>query len=89
MHRAAQRRTLVAMVIRHGMLLAAAGLAVGLTSAWLLSRVLSSLLFEISPRDPITFATVAAILSIVALAACAIPAWRVTRIDPLMVMRKQ
>ena len=85
----AQRRTLVAMVIRHGMVLAAAGLAVGLPSAWLLSRVLSSLLFEISPRDPITFATVAAVLSVVALVACAIPAWRVTRVDPISVLRME
>ena len=85
----AQRRTLVAMVIRHGMVLAAAGLAVGLPSAWLLSRVLSSLLFEISPRDPITFATVAAVLSVVALVACAIPAWRVTRVDPITVLRME
>ena len=85
----AQRRTLVAMVIRHGMALAAAGLAVGLPSAWLLSRVLSSLLFEVSPRDPITFATVAAVLSLVALVACAIPAWRVTRVDPITVLRME
>jgi putative ABC transport system permease protein len=85
----AQRRTLVAMVIRHGMVLAAAGLAVGLPTAWLLSRVLSSLLFEISPRDPITFAIVAAVLSVVALAACAIPAWRVTRVDPVTVLRME
>ena len=85
----AQRRTLVAMVIRHGMLLAAAGLAVGLPSAWLLSRVLASLLFEISPRDPITFATVGAVLSAVTLVACAIPAWRVTRVDPITVLRKE
>ena len=85
----AQRRTLVAMVIRQGMMLAAAGLAVGLPSAWLLSRVLSSLLFEISPRDPITFATVAGLLAIVALIACAVPAWRVTRVDPLTVLRME
>ena len=85
----AQRRTLVAMVIRHGMVLAAAGLAVGLPSAWLLSRVLSSLLFEISPRDPMTFATVAAVPSVVALVACAIPAWRVTRVDPITVLRME
>jgi putative ABC transport system permease protein len=85
----AQRRTLAAMVIRHGMLLAAAGLAVGLPSAWLLSRVLSSLLFEVNPRDPITFATVAAVLSLVALLACAIPAWRVTRVDPITVLRME
>jgi hypothetical protein len=85
----AQRRTLVAMVIRNGMALAAAGLAVGLPGAWMLSRVLSSLLFEISPRDPITFATVAAVLSVVALVACAIPAWRVTRVDPITVLRME
>jgi putative ABC transport system permease protein len=83
----AQRQTLVAMVIRQGMILAAAGLAIGLPSAWLLSRVLSSLLFEISPRDPITFAIVAGVLAIVALLACALPAWRVTRVDPLEVLR--
>ncbi|HEX2340135.1 MAG TPA: ABC transporter permease [Vicinamibacterales bacterium] len=85
----AQRRTLVAMVIRQGMILAAAGLAVGLPSAWLLSRALSSLLFEISPRDPITFATVAGLMAIVALIACAVPAWRVTRVDPLTVLRME
>ena len=85
----AQRRTLVAMVIRNGMAFAAAGLAVGLPGAWMLSRVLSSLLFEISPRDPITFATVAAVLSVVALVACAIPAWRVTRVDPITVLRME
>jgi putative ABC transport system permease protein len=85
----AQRQTLVAMVIRQGMMLAAAGLAIGLPSAWLLSRVLSSLLFEISPRDPITFAIVAGVLGIVALLACALPAWRVTRVDPLKVLRAE
>jgi putative ABC transport system permease protein len=83
----AQRRTVVAMVIRQGMILAAVGLAVGLPSAWLLSRVLSSLLFEISPRDPITFAAVAGVLGLVALAGCAMPAWRATRVDPLTVLR--
>jgi putative ABC transport system permease protein len=83
----APRRTLVAMVIRQGMILAAGGLAVGLPSAWLLSRVLSSLLFEISPRDPVTFAAVAGVLGLVALAGCAMPAWRVTRVDPLTVLR--
>jgi putative ABC transport system permease protein len=83
----AQQQTLVAMVVRQGMMLAAAGLAIGLPSAWLLSRVLSSLLFGISPRDPMTFATVAGLLGVVALVACALPAWRVTRVDPLKVLR--
>jgi ABC-type antimicrobial peptide transport system permease subunit len=85
----APRQTLVAMVIRQGMMLAAVGLAIGLPSAWLLSRVLSNLLFEISPRDPITFAIVAGVLGIVSLFACALPAWRVTRVDPLKVLRME
>ena len=83
----AQRQTLVAMVIRQGMFLAAVGLAIGLPGAWMFSRVLGSLLFEISPRDPLTFVAVAGVLAAVALAACAIPAWRVTRVDPLTVLR--
>jgi predicted permease len=83
----AQRQTLLAMVIRQGMIPAAAGLAIGLLTAWLVSRVLSSLLFGISPRDPMTFATVAGVLGVVALVACALPAWRVTRVDPLKVLR--
>jgi putative ABC transport system permease protein len=83
----AQRQTLLAMVIRQGMIPAAAGLATGLLSAWLVSRVLSSLLFGISPRDPMTFATVAGLLGVVALVACALPAWRATRVDPLKALR--
>ena len=83
----AQRRTLAVMVIRQGLGLAAAGLAIGLPSAWLLVRVLSSLLFEITPRDPATFVAVVVVLCSVALVACAVPAWRVTRLDPLKVLR--
>jgi ABC-type antimicrobial peptide transport system permease subunit len=75
------------MMIRQGMIPAAGGVAIGLASAWLVSRVLSSLLFGISPRDPITFVTVAGLLGVVALAACALPAWRGTRVDPLKVLR--
>ena len=83
----AQRGTLAVMVIRQGLGLAAAGLAIGLPSAWLLVRVLSSLLFEITPRDPVTFVAVVVVLCSVALVACAVPAWRVTRLDPLKVLR--
>ena len=78
---------LISMVIRQGMIAAAAGLAIGLLSAWLVSRVLSSLLFGISPRDPMTFAGVAVLLGVVALVACALPAWRVMRVDPLKLLR--
>jgi ABC-type antimicrobial peptide transport system permease subunit len=83
----AQRRTLLAMMIRQGMIPAAGGVVIGLATAWLVSRVLSSLLFGISPRDPITFVTVAGVLGVVALAACALPAWHGTRVDPLKVLR--
>jgi putative ABC transport system permease protein len=83
----AQRRTLLGMVVREGMLLAAIGVAAGLTAAWMLSRVLATLLFEISPRDALTFASAGILLLVVALAACAIPAWRATRVDPLSVLR--
>ena len=85
----AQRGTLAVMVVRQGMLLAAAGLAIGVPSAWVLSRVLKSLLFEITPRDPVTFVTVVGVLCGVALIACAVPAWRVTRVDPMKVLRME
>jgi ABC-type antimicrobial peptide transport system permease subunit len=83
----AQRRALAGMVIRQGMVLTAIGTAIGLPAAWLLSRVLSNLLFEITPRDPVTFGIVVGLLGGVALIACAIPAWRVTKVDPLKVLR--
>jgi putative ABC transport system permease protein len=83
----APQQTLLVMVIRQGMIPVAAGFAIGLLSAWLVSRVLSSLLFGITPRDPMTFAAVAGLLGVVALVACALPAWRVTRVDPLKVLR--
>jgi predicted permease len=85
----AQPGTLVSMVVRDGMLLGAVGLAGGMTIAWILSRVLSALLFEVSPRDPMTFGGVAALLAVVVLIASAIPAWRATRVDPLIVLRNE
>ena len=85
----AEPRTLMRMVLREGLVLAGIGLAVGLPAAWMLSRVLATLLFEVSPRDPLTFAGAGLLLLAVALAACAIPAWRATRVDPLSVLRAE
>jgi putative ABC transport system permease protein len=85
----AQRRTLVGMVVRQGMLLAATGLAVGLPAAWALSRLMATLLFQVSPRDPVTFLAAGGLLTAVALLACVIPAWRVTRLDPVTALRTQ
>ena len=64
------------------------GIAVGVAAAFGLTRLMAGLLYGVSAIDPLTFATVAAILLVVALAACYIPAWRAMRVDPIVVMRQ-
>jgi putative ABC transport system permease protein len=83
----ARPRTLVAMILREGMVLAAIGLAVGWPVAWMLSRVMGSLLFEVRPRDPLAFAGAAVLMGIVAIAASGIPAWRASRVEPISALR--
>ena len=68
-------------------MLAAIGVALGAGGALLLSRYLESLLFEITPTDPLTWVIVAALLFSVALAACCLPARRAARVDPLEALR--
>ena len=85
----ARPRTLVTMILREGMALAAIGLAVGWPAAWMLSRVMGSLLFEVRPRDPVAFAAAAALMGIVAAAASGIPAWRATRVEPISALRRE
>jgi predicted lysophospholipase L1 biosynthesis ABC-type transport system permease subunit len=81
--RAAVRR----LVLREGMTLAGAGLALGLVAALALSRVLSSVLFETRTHDPVTLLVVGALLLLVALLACAIPARRAANLDPQAALR--
>lgn len=83
--RAAVRR----LVLREGMALAGAGLALGLVAALALSRVLSSMLFETRAHDPLTLASVGALLLAVALVACAIPARRAANLDPQEALRME
>jgi predicted permease len=75
------------LVVRQGMMLALIGVVVGLAGALALTRVMSSLLFGVTERDPITFVAVAALLIVVAFIACFVPAHRATRIDPLIALR--
>ena len=75
------------MVLRQGLTLSLTGVAIGAGSALLLMRLLSSLLFEVSASDPLTFAFVVSLLTLVALIACWVPARRATKVDPMMALR--
>jgi putative ABC transport system permease protein len=75
------------MILGQGTKLAAVGVGIGLAGAFALTRVMSTLLFEVSVTDPATFAAVVALLAIVALLACYIPARRAAKVDPLIALR--
>ena len=83
----AQALDVLQLVVRNGMILAVLGVAIGLAGAFALTRLLSSLLFEVAPTDAATFAIVSVGLLAVALLACYIPARRATRVDPLVALR--
>ena len=83
----AQPRDIWRLIVGNGARLALAGITIGVAGALALSRLLSSLLFEVRASDPATFAAVAAGLAIVALFACYIPAHRATNVDPILALR--
>ena len=77
----------MATVMRDGLALVLAGLCVGMVGAFVFARVLSSLLFDTSPLDPLTFVVASAMLTTAALAACYVPARRAMRVDPIVALR--
>jgi putative ABC transport system permease protein len=80
-------RDLLRMVVGEGLRMALAGVIVGLAGAWGLTRFIASLLYGVRPSDPVTFAAVPAVLILVAVLACFIPALRATKVDPMVALR--
>jgi putative ABC transport system permease protein len=83
----AQRNDVLKMVAKQGMALALIGIAVGLSASFALTRLMKTLLFGVSPNDPLTFTVIALLLVFVALLACWIPARRAMKVDPLTSLR--
>jgi putative ABC transport system permease protein len=83
----ARKRNVLSLVIGQGMKLALSGVALGLLAALALTRVIGSLLYGVTPTDPVTFAIVSLLLVAVALLACWLPARRAARIDPIEALR--
>jgi len=83
----ASRADVLRLVIRDGMVLAIIGAAIGLAGSLAITRVMSGVLFQVSPHDPFTFAAMSGVMLFVAFLACFIPARRATRVDPMVALR--
>ena len=83
----ATTRNVLTMVLSQGLKMTVIGLATGLTGAFFLTRVMASLLFEVSPTDPLTFVLVGIGLTAIGLLACFVPARRAARVDPMVALR--
>jgi len=83
----ADASNLLRLVMWRGLALTAAGVVLGATVALGLTRLLGSLLYKVSPRDPLAFGSAFVVMAIAALAACLLPAWRATRTDPARALR--
>jgi predicted lysophospholipase L1 biosynthesis ABC-type transport system permease subunit len=82
-------RSVVQMVMSRGIVLTGAGVAIGAAVAWSITRAMETLLYGVGAADPLTFAAVAGLLAVVSAVACAIPAMRAARVDPMLVLRDQ
>ncbi len=85
----AQSADVVSLVVRHGFKLASLGLLLGAAAAFALTRLLRTVLYEVSPFDPASFAAVAVVLALIGLFACWLPARRATRVNPIEALRSE
>jgi putative ABC transport system permease protein len=83
----AQRRDVIGLVLWQGVKLVGTGVVIGLAGAWALTRVLTTLLYEVKPTDPLTFLAVPVLLIVVAILACWLPARQAARVDPITALR--
>jgi predicted permease len=85
----AQRESVVGLILRRGLMLAAIGLGIGIVASVALTRFLSEMLYGVKPLDPLTFVAVSAVLMLVSLIASSAPAYRAARLDPMRTLREQ
>jgi predicted permease len=83
----ADRRSVIAMILRHGLRAAVLGVAIGIGGAVAGNRLMATLLFDVEPTDAATLAAVSATIVLVAVGACWMPAWRASRLDPNAILR--
>jgi putative ABC transport system permease protein len=83
----ATRRDVLTLIVGHGMLLTTVGIAIGLAASYVVTKSMTAMLFQVSPHDPATFAAIAALLTVVALGASALPGLRATRVSPTEALR--
>ncbi len=81
------RDDLLRLVMSRGLRLTIVGVAIGAIAALTLTRLMGNLLYKVSPRDPLSFGVAFIVMTLVALVACFLPAWRATRIDPVRALR--
>jgi predicted permease len=85
----ADRSEILRLVLGRGLLLSGLGLALGLGASFGLTRLIKTMLFNVTPTDPVTLSMVAGVIAFVSIAACLVPAWRATRVDPLIVLKAE
>jgi len=85
----ARQRDVLTLVLGQGLRLVLVGVAIGVVAALAITRVIASQLYSVRPTDPLTFASVAALLTAIALAATLLPAWRATMVDPTVALREE